>query len=201
LALGSDETARRVYDVLLGAFSQAAPQQSTAAGCGTTSSLYLAGPNLLHREELAGGCGGGSATDVELGRSWLSRGGRSLPSEILERRLPVRVLRHTVRKQSGGPGLHPGSDGELREFELLADLDVTLAGERRRRPPYGLAGGNPGAVGRDSFQPEGLKEEPVRLPEKVCFAGHAGDRLIVQSPGGGGHGDPQRAAFFASLLT
>jgi N-methylhydantoinase B len=131
----------------------------------------------------------------------LDVGGRSLPAETLERRLPVRVLRHTVRLGSGGTGIHGGGDGEVRELELLAELELTLAGERRRRPPYGLAGGGPGALGRDSLQ-RGDSPDTLRLlPEKLCFNGHLGDRLTVQSPGGGGHGDPQRAAFFAALLT
>lgn len=197
LALGVDETAWRVADVLAGALAQAVPQKALAADSGTTSSLYLfwPGSGLLHRERLLGGVGGGPGSD---GRR-LALGGSSVSAELLERQFPLRVVRHEVRAGSGAMGLHPGSDGERREIELLADAMVTLAGERRRRPPYGLAGGGPGSVGRDTLQ---RKDEavPQLLPGKAAFAGRAGDRLCIESPGGGGHGDAQRAAFFAALL-
>lgn len=197
LALAVDETAWRVADVILGALAQALPKQARAADCGTTSSLYLFWPHsgLLHRERLSGGVGGGP------GGGRLALGGASLPAELLERQFPLRVARHEVRAGSGGMGLHPGSDGERREIELLADAMVTLAGERRRRPPYGLAGGGPGTVGRDTLQRKALASAPPQLlPGKAAFAGRAGDLLCIESPGGGGHGDAQRAAFFAALL-
>lgn len=197
LALAADETAWRVADVIAGALSQAVPQQARAADCGTTSSLYLFWPSsgLLHRERLTGGVGGGP------GSGRLALGGASLSAELLERQFPLRVVCHQARAGSGGMGLHPGGDGERREIELLADAMVTLAGERRRRPPYGLAGGGPGTVGRDTLQRKSSAGgAPQLLPGKAAFAGRAGDRLCIESPGGGGHGDAQRAAFFAALL-
>lgn len=193
LALGASETARRLYDVLRGVLSQAAPAAAVAADCGTTSSLFLAGPSFLHREQLAGGLGGGPGALPAASRL----GSPSLAAELLERQLPVRIWRHAVRPDSCGLGVHSGTNGELRELELLAPVEVTVAGERRRRPPYGLAGGGPGTVGRDTLQRSG---ETRLLPGKVCFQGQPGDRLTVETPGGGGHGDIQRAAFFAALL-
>lgn len=193
LALGAFETARRLYDVLRGVLSQAAPAAALAADCGTTSSLFLAGRSFLHREALGGGMGGGPGTLAASRRLGTS----SLAAELLERQLPVRVWRHAVRPDSGGGGTHTGANGELRELELLSDMDVTVAGERRCRPPYGLAGGGPGMVGRDTLTRAG---ETRLLPGKVCFQGQAGDRLTLQTPGGGGYGDVQRAAFFVALL-
>lgn len=209
LALGAEETAWRLYEVILGAFAQAAPSKVTAAGCGTMSSVFLVGPGLLHRERLPGGRGGGppgALGERPSATATVARfGGRSISAELLERRLPVRILGHGVRLGAGGGGIYPGSDGEVREIELLAHAEVTIASERRRRPPYGLAGGGPGAVGRDSLLRKTTDAQEERsallLPEKVCFAACAGDRLRIEAPGGGGHGDPQRAAFFAALLT
>lgn len=202
LALGVDETAWRLRDVLLGALAQAAPQKIGAAAGSTKNSLYLARPGAgsIHSERLASGLGGQPEEAADLDAAFLD--GYSLAAEILERRLPVAVRQHKVRRGSGGGGIHAGSDGEVREFELLAELEVTLASERRRRPPYGLAGGGPGAVGRETLLRAGAEEAAAReLPGKVSFRGRARDRLEIESPGGGGHGDPQRAAFFAALLS
>lgn len=195
LGLGAFETVRRLYDVLRGVLSQAAPAAAVAADCGTTSSLFLAGRSFLHREALAGGLGGGPGTGTLPPARRL--GSPSLSAELLERQLPIRVWRHAVRADSGGGGTHPGTSGELRELELLAAVEVTVAGDRRRRPPYGLAGGGPGMVGRDTVARLG---ETRLLPGKVCFQGQPGDRLTLETPGGGGYGDIQRAAFFAALL-
>jgi N-methylhydantoinase B len=110
----------------------------------------------------------------------------------------LRVVRYARRRGSGGGGLHAGGDGIVRELELLAPATVTLIGERRRRPPYGLSGGGPGVVGEDTLARGG---RTVKLPGKVTFAAQAGDRITIATPGGGGHGDPMRAKFWASVLT
>ncbi len=205
LLLGVDETARRLADVLCGALAQALPQTIAAAGAGTTSSLYLSFPRLaqIHRERLAGGCGAIPAARSSSGALRSNFAVHSLSAELLERRLPLRVLMHGLRRDSGGTGIHPGGIGEVRELELLSDADVSLAGERRRRPPYGLAGGGPGLVGHDTIQRPPAENKAPReaqpLPSKVCFHGRAGDRLRIESPGGGGHGDAHRAAYFAAL--
>jgi N-methylhydantoinase B len=123
---------------------------------------------------------------------------RNTPVEMLEHALPVRVVRYARRRGSGGGGQHAGGDGIVRELELCADLTVTLVGERRRRPPYGLSGGGPGACGEDTLERDGVR---VRLPGKVTFAARAGDRITIATPGGGGFGDPMRAKFWASVLT
>jgi len=75
---------------------------------------------------------------------------------------------------------------------------VTIIGERRRRPAYGLSGGGPGVVGEDTLERDGRR---VRLPGKVTFAGRRGDRVTIATPGGGGFGDPMRAKFLASVLS
>ena len=210
VAAGATETALRLIDVVLGALSQALPQPIRAAGAGTSSWVTLRIPEdppqhgsaaqrqrLYLREALAGGGGATPAACGATGRHTPTPSPRALPCELIEQRLPVRVLRCAVRPDSGGGGVRTGGDGLVRELLLLTDLHVELCGERRRRPPYGLAGGGPGQLGRDTL----IRDDQTRLlPAKVRLLLRTGDLLRTESPGGGGYGDAMRAAFFATLL-
>lgn len=109
------------------------------------------------------------------------------PIEVLESRFPLRVRRYALRTGSGGPGRRPGGDGLVRELEFLAPAEATLIGERQARPPWGLAGGAPGQPGRYR-----LNGQPV--PGKVALSLQAGDRLCVETPGGGGYGTPSNVS-------
>jgi N-methylhydantoinase B len=108
------------------------------------------------------------------------------PIEALETYYPLRVRRYAIRRGSGGRGRHPGGDGVVREIEFLASAEVTLLGERRRVPPWGLAGGGSAACGRDHLLPAHGRAR--RLPAKATFTVDEGDRLRVETPGGGGFG-------------
>ncbi|MBI2930330.1 MAG: hydantoinase B/oxoprolinase family protein, partial [Planctomycetes bacterium] len=103
--------------------------------------------------------------------------------EALERACPVRVREYAIRRGSGGAGRWRGGDGLIREFEFLADARVSIIGDRRVTRPYGLAGGGPGKAGRN------LLNGRV-LPGKVNVEVRAGDRVRVESPGGGAFGSP-----------
>src|SRR6185295_12288162 len=111
------------------------------------------------------------------------------PIEALEAYYPLRVRRYAVRRGSGGSGRNPGGDGLVREIEFLAPSQLTLLTERRRVAPYGLAGGGPGARGRDVLIRGGRAR---RLAAKTTLAVGPGDRLRVETPGGGGFGRPGR---------
>src|SRR5439155_915127 len=87
------------------------------------------------------------------------------------------------------PAAVAGGDGVVREIELLVPTEVTLLAERRRVPPYGLAGGGPGATGRDWVVRDGRAR---RIAAKTTFAAEPGDRLRIETPGGGGFGRPRR---------
>ena len=91
------------------------------------------------------------------------------------------MLQYAVRRGSGGQGLHRGGDGLIREFEFLDDVEVTLICERRRLAPWGLDGGADGLPGIDRLNGQ-------RLPGKARFVASAGDRLSIETPGGGGYG-------------
>jgi N-methylhydantoinase B len=113
---------------------------------------------------------------------------RNTPIEALEHALPVRVERYTLRRGSGGAGLHPGGDGLRRDLRFLAPVTATVLSERRRHAPWGLAGGGPGALGRNCLIRNG---QETGLPGKFTLSLLPGDVLSLQTPGGGGWGEPQ----------
>ncbi|MCS6914817.1 MAG: hydantoinase B/oxoprolinase family protein [Myxococcales bacterium] len=197
VSAGNTETAQRIVDVILGALHQAVPDRVPAASCGSMNSLLVGNERFVYYETIAGGAGasahraGAHAVHTHMTNT------RNTPVEVLEQALPMRVLRYAVRRGSGGAGRHRGGDGVVRTIELLEDATVTLLGERRRRPPYGQRGGAPGALGRDWLR---RGERVVLLPGKVSFQGRAGDVLTIETPGGGGYGDPSGGAFWGQVL-
>jgi N-methylhydantoinase B len=104
------------------------------------------------------------------------------PVEALEREFPLRVCTYALRRGSGGAGRHRGGDGVIREIEALEEMTFSLIAERRRHAARGARGGGPGAAGRDSL-------DGGPLPGKVTGTLRAGQRLRVETPGGGGFGD------------
>jgi N-methylhydantoinase B len=198
VAAGNVETSQRIVDVVLGALSQALPELVPSASAGTMSNLLLGGADWAYYETIGGGAGGGpSGPGASCVQTHMTNT-LNTPVEALERALPVRVLTYARRRGSGGGGVQPGGDGIVRELELLEPAQVTVIGERRRRPPYGLSGGGPGGVGEDTVTRDG---RTVRLPGKISFAARAGDRLRIATPGGGGFGDPIKKKFWASVLS
>jgi N-methylhydantoinase B/oxoprolinase/acetone carboxylase alpha subunit len=193
MAAGNVETSQRIVDVLLGALAAAAPDRIAAASSGTMSNLSLGGWDPFRKrpfayyETVAGGMGasaaapGLSAVHTHMTNSW------NTPAEALEHQYPLRVRAYRVRRGSGGAGRNRGGDGIVREFELLAPCQVTLLSDRHKRGPYGLAGGLPGKPGRGSLLRHG---SAIRLAAKTVIDAHAGDVLRIETPGGGGYGDP-----------
>jgi 5-oxoprolinase (ATP-hydrolysing) len=107
--------------------------------------------------------------------------------EVIERRYPVRLHEFRIRRDSGGQGQYRGGDGIVRRIEFLRPLKVSLLTERRGPyPPYGLDGGDPGALGRKTLTK--ATGETVDLGGKASFDVAAGDTLTLESPGGGGYG-------------
>ena len=198
VAAGNVETSQRIVDVVLGALSQALPDRIPAASAGTMTNLLFGTSEWAYYETIAGGAGGAPTGPGASAIQTHMTNTLNTPIEALEHALPVRVVRYALRTGSGGGGVNPGGDGVVREVELLADAEVTLVSERRRRPPYGLSGGGPALVGEDLLT---RGERTVRLPGKVSFAGRAGDRLVIATPGGGGFGDPIKKKFWASVLS
>jgi N-methylhydantoinase B/oxoprolinase/acetone carboxylase alpha subunit len=113
---------------------------------------------------------------------------RNTPVEVIENCLPIRVRRYSLRRGSGGAGAYPGGEGIVREYELLAPATVTLLTDRRLFAPYGAQGGEPGGRGRNTLIRAGKSR---RLPGKIELRLLPGDRLRIETPGGGGYGRAQ----------
>jgi N-methylhydantoinase B/oxoprolinase/acetone carboxylase alpha subunit len=113
---------------------------------------------------------------------------RNTPIEALEREFPLRVLRYRLRRGSGGAGWSAGGEGIERDLQVLEDATVSLITERRVSQPWGLAGGEPGAVGENWLLPGGDEARAERLPDKCTIRLKAGDVLRMLTPGGGGWG-------------
>jgi N-methylhydantoinase B len=109
------------------------------------------------------------------------------PVEALEMAYPLRLTRYGLRRTDGGAGRHRGGEGIVREYELLVSTTVTMLSERRQVPPWGLAGGAPGACGRNTLIHADGTEEP--LPSKFTRWFVPGERLRIETPGGGGWGE------------
>lgn len=185
VAAGNVETSSRVVDAVCGALAQALPDRVPAASQGTMNNTALGssrkGAGWDYYETLGGGMGAGrDGGGISAVQSHMTNT-LNTPVEVLELGYPLRIRRYGIRRGSGGKGRRPGGDGLVREYEFLADAQVSLLSERRRFAPWGLAGGADGAPGRNT-----LNGEP--LPGKFSRQVRAGDVLKIETPGGGGFG-------------
>jgi N-methylhydantoinase B len=176
VAAGNVETSSRVADLVLAAFGR-------ALGQGTMNNLTLGNDGFTYYETLGGGQGacpdadGPSAVHVAMSNTL------NTPIEALELEFPLRAVEYAVRRGSGGAGRFHGGDGVVREIEAREDLHVSLITERRRHAPPGADGGDPGAPGRNLLNDQ-------EQPPKASGTLRRGDRLRLETPGGGGHGRP-----------
>jgi N-methylhydantoinase B len=191
VAGGNVETSQRLVDVLLGALAQALPGRIPAASAGTMNNLTIGGVDprsgelFTYYETIAGGAGGGPGGDGASGVQTHMTNTLNTPVEALEHAYPLRVRQYSLRDGSGGTGRKRGGDGVVREVELLGAARLTLISERRVSVPYGLQGGGAGRPGRNLLIRDGKVTE---LPAKVSVEARAGDRLRIETPGGGGWG-------------
>ena len=192
VAGGNVETSQRIVDVLLRALAQAIPDRIPAAASGTMNNLTIGGIDprtsepFAYYETIAGGMGARPTKDGVSGVHTHMTNSLNTPAEALEYAYPVRLRRYSFRPGSGARGLHTGGDGIVREIEVLTDAQVTLLADRRSRGPYGLSGGADGAPGRTVIvRHDGTEEE---IPGKTSVRLRSGERVRVESPGGGGWG-------------
>jgi len=195
VAAGNVETSQRIVDTLLRALAKAIPEKIPAASQGTMNNFTLGGiaPDgqpFAYYETIAGGMGARSSADGLDAIHTHMTNSLNTPIEALESFYPVRVRRYAVRPNSGGRGRHRGGDGVVREVELLADAQVAILSDRRRFPPYGLAGGEPGKRGENRLIRSSGKVE--KLPGKCAVNARAGDKISIATPGGGGWGRKAR---------
>lgn len=195
VAAGNVETSQRIVDVLLKALATAIPERIPAASSGTMNNLTLGGIDprdgkiFSYYETIAGGMGACPSSPGASGVHTHMTNSLNTPVEALEYSYPFRVRQYSLRRRSGGNGLQPGGDGIVREIELLTTADATILSDRRRFRPYGLAGGMPGRPGRTRLL---KKRGSIRLPSKCRFSVAPGERIIIETPGGGGWGSRNR---------
>ena len=192
VAGGNVETSQRIVDTVFRALAGALPDRIPAASQGTMNNLTIGGIDprtgfeFSYYETVAGGMGarpeldGMSATHTHMTNSL------NTPAEALEYSYPLRVREYRIRKGSGGKGKHKGGDGTIREIEVLGPALMSLLSDRRKRAPYGLQGGEDGALGRAFIvRTDGSKEQ---LASKGSWELQAGDRVRIETPSGGGFG-------------
>ena len=156
------------------------------------NNVLIGNDRYAYYETLAGGQGGRPTKPGQSGIHTGMTNTANTPIESLHLHYPFRVTRYTLRRDSGGDGLHRGGEGLEREIEFLEEAELSLIGERRRHQPWGLNGGGPGATGEDWLLRPG--SAPQRLPGKVTLSVQPGDRLLVRTPGGGGWGTRAESA-------
>jgi N-methylhydantoinase B len=175
VAAGNVETSSRVADMVLSAFGR-------AQGQGTMNNLSLGDERFSYYETLGGGQGACADADGPSGVHVAMSNTLNTPIEALEREFPLRVVEYSLRRGSGGAGRHRGGDGVVRELQALSEMSYSLIAERRRHAPRGAAGGADGLPGRDLLDDE-------ELPGKATGTLTPGQRLRIETPGGGGFGD------------
>jgi N-methylhydantoinase B len=188
VAGGNVETSQRIVDVLFRALSKALPDRIPAASQGTMNNLTIGGidsrngQEFSYYETVAGGMGARPTLDGMSGVHTHMTNSLNTPAEALEYAYPLRVREYRLRRGSGGKGKQRGGDGVVREIETLVPARMSLLADRRKRRPYGLFGGADGAAGANSISTR-------KIPAKGSHELKAGDRIRIETPGGGGWGD------------
>jgi N-methylhydantoinase B len=193
---GYTETILRMIGVVFGALAKADPKRATAAPFGTINALSIAGrrddgERFVMFSFFGGGLGGNPETDgLNHANNPISMA-TIPPAEVLEASYPVMFRQWALRPDSAGAGRHRGGFGAVYEIELLAEsADVALLGERGRHPPFGVAGGQPGALNRFVFDSDEGPKEPPMASKITGVRLKRGQRVRLETPGGGGWGDP-----------
>jgi 5-oxoprolinase (ATP-hydrolysing) len=179
---GNVETSQCITDALLAALDACAGAQ------GTMNNFTFGSARHQYYETICGGAGAGPGFDGASAVHTHMTNSRLTDAEVLEQRYPVRIRKFAIRRGSGGAGHWRGGDGVVREVEFLEPMQAAILSNRRRVPPAGLAGGAPGVCGRNYvLRADGRREE---LAATAAVELAAGDRFVIETPGGGGYGSP-----------
>jgi len=192
VAGGNVETSQRIVDVLFKALARALPSKIPAASQGTMNNLTIGGIDtrpgypareFSYYETVAGGMGARPALDGMSAVHTHMTNSLNTPAEALEYAYPLRVREYKIRRGSGGRGKTRGGDGVVREIETLVPAHMSLLSDRRKRSPYGLAGGEDGKSGAAAIIRDGRTR---KIGSKGSWELNAGDRVRIETPGGGG---------------
>jgi 5-oxoprolinase (ATP-hydrolysing) len=177
---GNVETSQAITDTLYGALGVLAAAQ------GTMNNFTFGNDRYQYYETISGGSGAGPDFDGTSVVQTHMTNSRLTDPEVLEWRFPVRLESYAIRRGSGGAGRHRGGDGSERRVRFLEPMTAVMLANRRRIPPFGLAGGGPGAAGHNWVErADGTREA---FGATCAVAMNAGDVFVVQTPGGGGFG-------------
>jgi N-methylhydantoinase B/oxoprolinase/acetone carboxylase alpha subunit len=188
---GNVETSQRIVDVLLGCLAHAIPNRIPAASSGTMNNVAFGGfepkrnEPFAYYETIGGGMGASAVRHGLDGVHTHMTNSLNTPIEALENYLPVHIRRYALRQRSGGKGRFKGGEGIIREYEFTVPTQVTIMSERRKFSPYGLLGGTPGKRGNNILLSQ---KKRIRLSSKANLRAKPGDRLVIETPGGGGYG-------------
>ena len=177
---GNVETSQCITDTLLAALGACAASQ------GTMNNLTFGNDRYQYYETICGGAGAGPTFDGASAVHTHMTNSRLTDPEVLEWRYPIRIERFAVRDGSGGKGRHRGGDGVVREIVFLEDMQAAILSSRRRVAPFGLAGGADGLPGRNRVVRANGDVETLGGTAEIALS--AGDRLVIETPGGGGYG-------------
>jgi 5-oxoprolinase (ATP-hydrolysing) len=153
---------------------------------GTMNNLTFGDERASYYETIGGGAGGGPGFAGASAVHSHMTNTRITDVEVIEHRYPVRLERFAIRRGSGGAGAFPGGDGIVRAVRFLAPLSVALLSQHRSAGPAGLAGGAAGQAGRQWIEPAGGGRRTLAAIDACTVVD--GDRLVIETPGGGGYG-------------
>lgn len=177
---GNVETSQRLTDLLLAALNLC------SHGPGTMNNFLFGNDSFGYYETIAGGAGAAETFDGQSNRHVHMTNTAITDPEVLEHRFPVRLHRFERRRGSGGTGRHHGGDGVIREIEFLQPMTVSFLTERRITSPQGMHGGGDGSPGRQTRITAKGESDP--LPGAVTYQAESGEKVIIETPGGGGWG-------------
>ena len=179
---GNVETSLAVTNALYGALGVLAAAQ------GTMNNFTFGNDRYQYYETICGGSGAGPTFDGTSGVHTLMTNSRLTDPEILEQRFPVLLESFALRRGSGGIGKHKGGDGTVRRLRFREPMTAAILAYHRKVPPFGVAGGAPGTVGRTAVIRADGREETLASTDKTEMA--VGDVIVIETPGGGGYGTP-----------
>jgi 5-oxoprolinase (ATP-hydrolysing) len=179
---GNVETSQAVTGALYAALGV------QAEGSGTMNNLTFGNERHQYYETVASGSGAGDGFDGAPVVQTHMTNSRLTDPEVLESRFPVRLEEFAIRRGSGGVGRWKGGDGAVRRIRFLEPMTISTLSGHRRVPPYGMAGGEPGALGRNRV--DRADGTVVDMGGSDLVEVTAGDTLVIETPGGGGYGAP-----------
>ncbi len=179
---GNVEISMRLTDTLLKAFGVSAASQ------GTMNNTLFGNKNFGYYETICGGCGAGNGFDGASAVHHHMTNTRITDPEVLEHRYPVRLEQFSIRKNSGGKGKWNGGDGVIREITFLEPVNLSVLSQRRKSGPFGINGGEAGSPGNQKVIRNNGEEIPLDSIQNINL--ETGDRFIIETPGGGGFGNP-----------